>query len=245
MLLQGGDVSRNWASGLFPIFANYDDNDACWREVSPEMSKTTLEPRGAMWRMGVSSWGGPLNLTFPAYEVADFKGKKIRNPGGDYEADLMKALGMSAVSMAQAEVATSLETGVIDGVWTSLRSIMNAKDYKGAAKWVTPNNVPGVSGQTFIMWSLKSWDRFPADVKDKLEGEILEHAMDEAAAAMRKIAETGMEAIIADGAIYCEWTDEATKEYYEIITPVVLKYAANVDPEYIEIIQKYSQIPLK
>jgi TRAP-type C4-dicarboxylate transport system substrate-binding protein len=194
--------------------------------------------------MGVSSWGGPLNLAFEAYSVADFKGKKIRNPGGDYEADLMRAMGMNPVSMAQAEVATALQTGIVDGVWTSLRSIMNAKDYKSTAKWVTPLNVPGVSGQTFLLWSLKSWDRFPADVKAKLEGEILEHAMDEAAAAMKKIAETGLQTIIDDGAIYLEWEPAAVKEYYDIITPVVLDYAANVDPEYIEIIQKYSQIDL-
>jgi TRAP-type C4-dicarboxylate transport system substrate-binding protein len=244
MLLQGGDIARNFAMGLFPIFETFDDNQDGWLAVLPEFSKDLLEPRGAMAPVGTCTYGGPLLLAFPSSSLADFKGKRIRNPGGDFEADLMHAMGMNPVSMAGAEVATALQTGIIDGVWTSLRSIMMEKQYK-LAPYMTPLNMPGVSGQSFLLWSMKSWDRFPADVQDKLAAEIIPHAQDMAEAAMRKIAEEGFAECIADGAIYSDWSDAAIAEYYETVKPVILdKYAVNVDRKYREIMNPYSAFDL-
>jgi TRAP-type C4-dicarboxylate transport system substrate-binding protein len=243
MLLQGEPISNNFVLGLLPIYKNFDDNQDAWLTFAPAMSKDVLEPRGAFWAAGTCTWGGPLLLCHDTTGVADMKGFKIRNPGGDFEADMMRAMGMNPVSMAQAEVATSLQTGVIDGAWTSLRSIYMNKQYK-MCPYMTPLMAPGVSGQSFLLWSLKSWARFPADVQDKLNAEIIPHSIKESEVPMRKIAETGLQLCIDDGAIYSDWSDEAIAEYYEVVTPVVLKYAAGVDRKYREMINKYSAIDL-
>lgn len=51
----------------------------------------------------------------PIRDVADLKGKKIRVMQSDTAIQTMKLLGASAVAMAQAEVYTSLQQGIIDG----------------------------------------------------------------------------------------------------------------------------------
>jgi TRAP-type C4-dicarboxylate transport system substrate-binding protein len=100
--------------------------------------------------------------------VADLKGKKIRVQGTS-QADLVKALGASAVTIAFGEVVPALEKGVVD---CGITGTMPA--YK--AKWTEVTNtlfrLP--VGFTSAFWAVNnnSWAKLPPATQELLKKEF-------------------------------------------------------------------------
>lgn len=58
----------------------------------------------------------------PAKTMADFKGRKIRYPGGEGFAKALKAMGIDGIAMPYTEVVSALQTNMIEGVLTDMPS---------------------------------------------------------------------------------------------------------------------------
>ena len=98
-------------------------------------------------------------------KIEDLKGLKIRtNTQGATK--LVEKLGGVPVSVATPDLYTSLETGVIDGLVTSLGFFYPMKMYE-VCKYAVVE--PIAMSMTFIAMSWDAWNRLPADLQRILE----------------------------------------------------------------------------
>ena len=121
-------------------------------------------PSNFIWRKGVKA----------ATSLNDFKGRKIRVPTTG-AADLVEALGASAVAMPMPEVYTSMERGVVDGVLTTLNTldIFHLGDVS--------TEVTRVNALTFgfcIIMNKDTWDKLPDAGKAILEKNAEKYALE-------------------------------------------------------------------
>jgi TRAP-type C4-dicarboxylate transport system substrate-binding protein len=96
----------------------------------------------------------------PINSIDDFKGLKIRATGTN--AEVLKGIGTVPVTMATAEMYTSMERGTIQGV---LGSISSHGDYKlhEVAKHLTMAGFGGAMGMMAI--NVDVWNKLPADIQ--------------------------------------------------------------------------------
>ena len=101
---------------------------------------------------------------------ADFKGKKIRSMGPAENA-LLAQLGANPTTMAFGDVPPALQTGVIDGLLTSLGGFNSTKDQ---APFFTIAGMNGIVGDYYWIGASKLWlDRLDADQRAVLEDLIV------------------------------------------------------------------------
>jgi len=124
-----------------------------------------------------------IHSKVPIRSFEDFKGKKIRYPGGII-ADIYRAAGVSTVLLPGGEVYPALEKGVID-----------ASDYVGAAinynlgfgeiaKYIImgPPSTPCLHQPVDIMSvevNMKTWNKLPKYYQELLEAAVAKHSYDQ------------------------------------------------------------------
>ena len=134
----------------------------------PEMQKVMKERHGAMI-VGTFTWPEQnFYCRGDIKSVEDLKGKKIRVQGTS-QADLAKAFGASAVTIAFGEVVPALEKGVVD---CGITGTMPA--YK--AKWpeVTNTLFRLPVGFTVGIWvvNINSWEKLKPETRAFLEKQL-------------------------------------------------------------------------
>jgi TRAP-type mannitol/chloroaromatic compound transport system substrate-binding protein len=124
-----------------------------------------------------------IHSKVPIRSFEDFKGKKIRYPGGII-ADIYRAAGVSTVLLPGGEVYPALEKGVID-----------ASDYVGAAinynlgfgeiaKYIImgPPSTPCLHQPVDIMSveiNMNTWKKIPKDLQMMFEAAVAKHSYDQ------------------------------------------------------------------
>ncbi len=107
---------------------------------------------------------------FRLLSPADFEGKKIRSMGPAENAAL-KAWGANPTTMAFGDVPPALQTGVIDGLLTSLGGFNNTKEQ---APYFTVAGINGIVGDYYwIGASLDWWNSLAEDQQDIIENLIV------------------------------------------------------------------------
>ena len=97
---------------------------------------------------------------FRLLDPSDFSGKKIRSMGPAENA-MLSAFGANPTTMAFGDVPPALETGVIDGLLTSLGGFNRVKD---TAPFYTIAGINGIVGDYYwIGASNKWWNKLDAD----------------------------------------------------------------------------------
>ena len=100
----------------------------------------------------------------------DFKGKKIRSMGPAENA-LLSALGANPTTMAFGDVPPALQTGVIDGLLTSLGGFNTTKEQ---APFFTIAGLNGIVGDYYWLGASKQWlARLDDDQRKALEDVIM------------------------------------------------------------------------
>ena len=94
-------------------------------------------------------------------EPKDFAGKKIRSMGPAENA-LLKALGANPTTMAFGDVPPALQTGVIDGLLTSLGGFNATKDQ---APYFTVAGINGIVGDYYWIGASGKWWRSLSDAQ--------------------------------------------------------------------------------
>lgn len=103
-------------------------------------------------------------------KLADFKGRKIRSTGPAENAALEK-WGASATTMAFGDVPPALQTGVIDGLITSLGGFISVKDQ---APFFTVAGINGIVGDYYWIGASEKWlSKLNKPTRDALEGLIV------------------------------------------------------------------------
>ena len=107
---------------------------------------------------------------FRLLKPSDFEGKKIRSMGPAENAAL-KAWGANPTTMAFGDVPPALQTGVIDGLLTSLGGFNNTKEQ---APYFTVAGINGIVGDYYwIGASLDWWNSLSADQQKIIEDLLL------------------------------------------------------------------------
>lgn len=96
--------------------------------------------------------------------MADLQGLKIRSSGAEQSATL-KQLGASPVTMPITEVYTSLEKGVLDGVFTAFTAMVSYRLYD-----VTKYSImAGLSATPMaVAMNMEKWNSLPQDIQEIL-----------------------------------------------------------------------------
>jgi len=108
--------------------------------------------------------GGPFGTSKPVHTLEDFKGLKLRTPGGGI-LEFMKATGASPMTMSPDDIYLNMEKGVIDG-WTIDPEGADGRKLQEVTKYyVLPYSYVGAF---FIIMNKGKWNSLPPDIQDKM-----------------------------------------------------------------------------
>jgi len=108
----------------------------------------------------------PANIyaKVPVKNLDDLKGLQLRASGG--VAQVLKALGATAVGMPQSETPEALQKGVVKGAASSLETLKDFK-YAEMCKYVTMLNGPVYPFA--VVMNMDSWNKLPKDVQKVMD----------------------------------------------------------------------------
>jgi len=233
-LLDGAFGSVGYYSGIEPAFGVLGDftcgYDTSWQvemawekggllQIARELyAKEGVYLIGGMWRQNES-----IPSRKPIRGVADFKGLKIRAPGGSV-GKVFRAIGASVVTLPGSELFQAMSTGVIDATdYTTLAQNFEV-GLHSSAKYAL---YPGIHSNPTLELSinLETWKKLPDDLKAILEVAarraandlIMEsYVMDQEAMAIRAPKE---------GVTIIDWTQEERTKLRKVATEVMKEYA--------------------
>ncbi len=102
----------------------------------------------------------------PIRTIADFKGRKIRSTDGK-QAEMLKQLGASSVSLTTAEVPVAMERGVADGFITAGFNVMGAKWYE-FIQWGWMGDIH-IGGPDYTLMNVAAYEKLDPDTRAKLD----------------------------------------------------------------------------
>lgn len=109
----------------------------------------------------------------PIKTVDDFKGRKIRSTDGK-QAEMLKQLGASSVSLTTAEVPVAMERGVAEGFITAAFNVIGAKWYE-FVQWGWLGDVH-IGGPDYTLVNIAAYDKLDADTRAKLDAVAKDYA---------------------------------------------------------------------
>ena len=108
--------------------------------------------------------GAPIGTNRPVRSTQDFKGLKMRTPGGGI-LEFMKASGASAMAMSPDDIYLNMEKGVIEG-WTIDPMGAEARKLQEVTKYyIKPNSYVGAF---FIIMNKNKWDSLPSGIQEQI-----------------------------------------------------------------------------
>jgi len=193
------------------LFRNYAEVDhfteAFGQELDQEFRKNDFV------LLGWAEVGFVYVLTnTPVHGVKEMHGVKMWSWEGDAIADAaFRALGISSIPLSVTDVFTSLQTGLINGAYTSPLAAV-ALQWNTRVKYMT--NVPLADASGAVVIAKKKFDTFPADIQEillrngkKFMGILTQKSREENAAAIQTMKRNGVQII--------EVTDPKTiEEFY-------------------------------
>jgi TRAP-type C4-dicarboxylate transport system substrate-binding protein len=171
----------------------------------------------SLWQSGQTAY---LTLK-PLRTIEEFRGLKFRVLATKFETELMSRYGATGVPIPFPEIVPSLMSKMIDGARTAPLVMASAKMYT-AAKYAT------MTGDTFIpiiTFASNQWmQKLPADLRElvlKVSSQVkergLQMAIADQEAAMKSLAENGVELIRLSPEQQAEWmrrARQASDDYF-------------------------------
>lgn len=171
----------------------------------------------------------------PLAKIEDFKGLKIRAPGGLPTGRLMGELGATVVAIPTAEVYTSMQRGLADALQTSAVTFTEQRLWE-VAKFAQHPPLAGDVGNALIV-SMDALGRLPEDLR-KI---VLDASADLEAYALGKFltkynAELNAK-VVANGVQFVEPDPSLKQKLQEIMPALYKKWAAEIGPDAERLIQ--------
>lgn len=220
--------------GLPFAFASYAQmvgaaNGALGAYIGAQGEKIGLRKFDGSW------YGGTFqteNRVRPIDVPADFKGLKIRVPAGPLDVSLFKAFDAAPTVVPLAEVYTSLQTHLVDGIEVPLPTLDNFRFFE-QVKYVS------MTGHSFLNYLLvanaDAWQRLPKNLQDIVDREFGAAAV-QATAAMAA-NEDGIETklrgqglvfnrpaiepfrqVVRSAGLYAQWREQYGQEAWKILS---------------------------
>jgi TRAP-type C4-dicarboxylate transport system substrate-binding protein len=109
----------------------------------------------------------------PIRTVEDFKGRKIRSTDGK-QAEMLKQLGASSVSLTTAEVPVAMERGVAEGFITAGFNVVGAKWYE-FVQWGWLGDIH-IGGPDYTLVNIAAYEKLAPDTRAKLDAVCKDYA---------------------------------------------------------------------
>lgn len=197
-------------------------------------------------KLKVKPFGGTTFFNFflwlkkPAKKFEELKGLKIRVHGG-LAPHLVRALGMTVVTMPSTDVYMALERGVIEGALRNLSSFNKFREYEFCKFGI---NIPLHVGGTPIFISLKKWDKLD-DMQKKVFSDTTDEITDISAKHWEMANNKMLGGLKANGVTLYDPSPEFKAKWERLMAEGGKKAARKLSPKnadkVIGIIEKYSK----
>ena len=160
----------------------------------------------------------------PVRTMADMKGLEIRVPNA-INADFMKALGASPISMSTPDWITSLDKGTTDGGATTVGSMY---DFQIAEKFKYATIFPLGCSINYLLMNMDSWNKLSPDQQKAIDDSLADarkSAIEAWAVSEKKAQEYSLE----KGIEFIELSADEYAKWNAAIRPVFDKMAADMD----------------
>lgn len=176
----------------------------------------------------------------PIHTFEDMKGLKVRVHGG-LAPHLIRALGMSVVTMPSTDVYMALERGVIDGALRNLSSFFNFREFEFCKFGV---NIPLHVGGTPIFISLRKWAKLNQAQRAAF-AEAGEQTIDSALKFWKKKNQEFIDKLKSHGVTLLDPAPEFKARWQKAMAEAGRKAALKMSPKggekMIELIETYSR----
>ncbi len=181
------------------LFEQYDEVDHFLRTFSAELDREFVNNDYVL--LGWAEVGFVYVLTnTPVRSVADMNGVKMWSWEGDQIAEAaFRALGISPIPLSVVDVLTSLQTGLINGAYTSPLAAV-ALQWNTRVKYML--NVPLADASGAVVVSKKKFDTLPSDLQEilvrngkKFMARLTTKSREENAAAIHTMKRNGIQII--------------------------------------------------
>lgn len=153
----------------------------------------------------------------PIHSPADLEGLKIRVQKSQTSVDMIAAMGGAATPISWGELYTALQQGVVDGAENNPPSLYLSRQYEVSKYYSLDQHtyVPDILLMSLHIWEglepqQQEWLQRAVDDSTEYQGELWQHASDEALAA---IAASGVEIIYPDKAPFMEVVKSMKAKY--------------------------------
>ena len=109
----------------------------------------------------------------PIRGIDDFKGRKIRSTDGK-QAEMLKQLGASSVTLTTPEVPVAMERGVAEGFITAGFNVIGAKWYE-FVQWGWLGDIH-IGGPDYTLVNIAAYDKLDADTRARLDAVAKDYA---------------------------------------------------------------------
>jgi TRAP-type C4-dicarboxylate transport system substrate-binding protein len=194
------------------LFQSYDEVDHFHAAMDAELDQEVL--RNDFVLLGWAEVGFVYVFTnTPVRGVADMKGVKMWMWEGDQIAEAaFRALGIKPIPMSVVDVLTSLQTGLINGAYTSPLAAL-VLQWNTRVKYMMGTPLADASGAVVI--AKKKYDALPADLQEilmrngkKYMAELTQKSREENAASIQTLKKNGIQ--------WIEVTDKKTVQEFQV-----------------------------
>jgi len=168
----------------YPFGPDRPDQWETWHEAlgGKEIAREAYGKHNMMYIGPIQHDDNLIHSKVPIRSFEDFKGKRIRYPGGII-ADIYRAAGVSTVLLPGGEVYPALEKGVIDASDYVGAAINYNLGYGEIAKYIImgPPSTPCLHQPVDLMSieiNMKTWNRMPKYLQQLFEAAVTWHSYD-------------------------------------------------------------------
>jgi TRAP-type C4-dicarboxylate transport system substrate-binding protein len=181
------------------LFQNYAEVDHLHQVMDPEFDKEFTDNGFVL--LGWAEVGFVYVLTNkPVKDVADMNGVKMWTWEGDPIAEAaFRALGINPIPLSVVDVLTSLQTGLINGAYTSPLAAL-AMQWNTRVRYMM--GVPLADASGAVVVSKKAYDRLPPDLQEillrdgrKYMADLTQKSREENARAIETMKKNGLQVI--------------------------------------------------
>ena len=216
----------------------YRDSTHMWEVLSGEIGAYFLEKAGEVGLVGLSWYDAGVRNFYTSQKqitcLEDLQGMTIRVQESDMMADMVEALGATAVQIAYSEVYSSIQLGEVDGAennWPSYK----AMNHDEVAKYYTVDEHTRVPEMQLV--SAHTWEKLSEE-----DQEIILECAKESARLERRLwklqEKQSQEKAVKNGTVVIEISDEEKERFRAAVEPVYQKYCG----EYMDIIERIREL---
>ena len=216
----------------------YRDSTHMWEVLSGEIGDYFLEKAGEVGLVGLSWYDAGVRNFYTSQKqitcLEDLQGMTIRVQESDMMADMVEALGATAVQIAYSEVYSSIQLGEVDGAennWPSYK----AMNHDEVAKYYTVDEHTRVPEMQLV--SAHTWEKLSEE-----DQEIILECAKESARLERRLwklqEKQSQEKAVKNGTVVIEISDEVKERFRAAVEPVYQKYCG----EYMDIIERIREL---